>query len=388
MKKRLLNPWTWLFTGVLLLFFVISYLGLASHQPQPYPPYVSHSPSPSGLKGIYTYLEEEYSISVDRWSNEPQFLPQGGEEGGEGHLLIMMEPSFVPTETEMTAYKEFMKSGHTIILVSDNPIGMFDLRVEFTGPGELEDGSLSMETIEGETYQGQFRSIVRIQQESGDLSILTDDLGAIAIKRAVGEGTLIVANSPDWFVNGVILEEDHLSLALTLVGEGIGDSTGTIYFDEYIHGGAPSLTTIYPMAFLILFVQGTVVAILWLWYRGKRFGPILKPREEFVRFSDESLRALGAWYLRTGGKGFHESLGIQIDYVKQLMQERWGVPMQKSWKERQDTLEQKWQQMPKQEIQPFVEGLVTVLRKEKISKQEYLLWSKKIDRLRKGVEEG
>ncbi|MCD8511522.1 MAG: DUF4350 domain-containing protein [Bacillus sp. (in: Bacteria)] len=369
-----------------MLFFVVSYLGLASHQAQPYPPYVSHSPSPSGLKGIYTYLEEEYSISVDRWSNEPQFLPQGGDGGG--HLLIMMEPSFVPTETEMSAYKEFMESGNTILLVSDNPIGMLDVRVEFTGPGELEEGTLSMETMEGEGYQGQFRSNVRIQQEPNDRSLLTDSLGAIALKRTVGEGTLIVANSPDWFVNSMILEEDHLSLALMLVEAGIGDEAGTIYFDEYIHGGSPSITTIYPMAFLILFVQGVVVTALWLWYRGKRFGPILKPREEFVRFSDESLRALGAWYLRTGGKGYHEALGIQVDYVKQLMQERWGVPMQKSWKERQDILEQKWHKMPKQEIQPFLDGLVTVLRKDKISKQEYLLWSKKLDRLRKGVEEG
>ncbi len=36
---------------------------------------------------------------------------------------------------------------------------------------------------------------------------------------------------------------------------------------------------------------------------------------------------------------------------------------------------------------PFLNGLTNILEKEKISKQEYLLWSKKLDRLRKEVED-
>jgi hypothetical protein len=38
------------------------------------------------------------------------------------------------------------------------------------------------------------------------------------------------------------------------------------------------------------------------------------------------------------------------------------------------------------EINSFLTGLINILEKEKISKQEYLLWSKKLEELRKEVE--
>lgn len=139
------------------------------------------------------------------------------------------------------------------------------------------------------------------------------------------------------------------------------------------------------MWFLLLLLQGGLLTILWLWYNGKRFGPIFTVREETVRFSDEGIRALAAWYMR--GRRYHDSLEIQADYVKLSLQERWRIPYRLEWRELPVYFERKWPQLPKAEIHSLLNGLADILEKEKISKEEYLLWSKKIDRIRKEVED-
>ena len=44
--------------------------------------------------------------------------------------------------------------------------------------------------------------------------------------------------------------------------------------------------------------------------------------------------------------------------------------------------------MPKAELTSLLNGLTEYVEKEKVSKQEYLLWSKKLDEIRKEVEAG
>ena len=44
--------------------------------------------------------------------------------------------------------------------------------------------------------------------------------------------------------------------------------------------------------------------------------------------------------------------------------------------------------MQKLRFTSLLNGLTVVLRKEKLSKQEYLLWSKKLEEIRKEVEAG
>ncbi|MBU9722370.1 MULTISPECIES: DUF4350 domain-containing protein [Bacillaceae] len=376
MKGKLINRWTWIWVLILLLFILGNYIS-HSNQPQEYPAYVSQSPSQSGTKAIYTYLENEYG-NVTRWENEP-FLLQG-----ESDLLLMVEPFFVPPEQEMASYMDYINAGNTILLFSNNPVGMFDVKVEYSG---LSQEEAELESIDGSQYQATLYSDVRIQLEAEDEVLLQDEYGAIAVKRPLGDGSLIISNTPEWLMNDVILDYDHVPLILELLSTGLEDG-GQIIFDEYIHGATPSITTLYPKSFLVLLLQGAFVTLLWLWYRGKRFGPILQAREETVRFSDERITALAAWYLRLREKGLTDSLNTQAQYIKMLLQEHWRIPTHTEWLDMKEQLERKWTTVPKSEIEPFLIGLENVLRKESISKQEYLLWSKKLEQLRKGVEEG
>src|SRR5699024_8055442 len=82
-----------------------------------------------------------------------------------------------------------------------------------------------------------------------------------------------------------------------------------------------------------------LLTLFWLWYQGKRFGPLRQPREATVRFSNEKTSALAAWYQR--GRRYQDSIVIQADYLKLLLQEKWGIPYQQGWQECNDMMIQK-----------------------------------------------
>ncbi|MBP3952672.1 DUF4350 domain-containing protein [Bacillus suaedae] len=374
-RKTLRRTWIWL-TVLLLLFTLSSYIVL-DQPPREFPPNVSHSPSPSGVKALYTYLAEE-NTNQSRWSQDPELLLANGHE----QLLIMIEPAFIPSTEEMNQYRAFIEDGNTVLLVSENPTGMFDLKASPVAPSEEE---IIVTDSNGQDFTAFIPSTVRLMTDEDDEILLEDEDGVIAFKRSIGEGELIVSNSPSWFQNGQILEAEHLTLVLELLDE---HQATTVLFDEYIHGqeNAEKLTNIYPKWFLFSLLQAFLLAVLWVWFRGKRFGPILVARKESVRFSDEAINALAAWFIRS--KRYSDSLAIQADYMRILLQERWGISYSKDWKEIGPLLERKWSDVSPQDLQEFLGGLQQVLNKEKISKQEFLFWSKKIDQLQKGVEQG
>ena len=374
--KSTVKAWMWLL-GILGLFIGIGVI-VSPEKLKEYPAYVSESPSPTGLKALYTYLDDE-GESVRRFTLSPDRL----NKTGTGQLLIMAGPFTIPDQQEMDEYEDFMRSGNTILLMMDNPKGMFGTKAV---PGGEGIGSSVIRDGEGHTYQAEMLSDVRLEEGDSDTVLLDDVSGTIAYKSEVGEGQLIVSTTPAWMTNGNILKKDHLSMILLLLKNG-GASDGTILIDEYLHGGesGATLATLYPAWLLLLLLQLAIFILLTLWMQGKRFGSILVPREEMVRFSDERIKALSAWYLK--GKQYKASLVIQSDYIRLLFQERWGIPTSKEWSELKGPLERRLPAVSGKEIDAFITGMKSLLNRERISKQEYVLWSKKIEIFRKEVED-
>ncbi|MRG87478.1 DUF4350 domain-containing protein [Salinibacillus xinjiangensis] len=367
----------WILVISLLLFILVS-LYILSAKPKDYPDFVTESPSPTGVKALYTYLAGEFE-DVSSWDHEPGLLPKDDKQ-----LLIMVEPFLVLESHEQNAYQSFMESGNTILLFKQNPDDMFQLKTEqiFLPPTNETEGTVVMQ--EGSEYDADIQSPFRLVTGEGDETLLEDEQGTIAMKRSVGEGQLIVVTEPMLMMNDALLNADHLQLVLSLLNESEYEE---IVFDEYIHKNPNVFTlwTVFPQWFYVLLIQGALLALLWLWARGKRFGPIkAPPREDTVRFSDERIVALASWYQRR--KRYQESLLLQADYIKLLMQERWGIPYRKEWNEIGERLDRKWQSLTSEEVQIFVRELVQVLQKDKVKKAEFLVWTKKLDRLREEVE--
>lgn len=345
---------------------------------QEYVPYDSSSPSPTGTKAFYTYLKEE-NFPVSKWNQNPAFLPQ--TEGSS--LLIMIEPYFIPDSDVMNAYIEFMEEGNTILLLKNNPRGFFDIQINHIGNLTIESTEIN---YNGKHYESEIMSNIRIDSKDSDTILLSDNFGDVAIKRNYGAGSLILSVTPTWMMNEHILKNDHLPLLLNLLQEN-GFNYSRILIDEFYHGGSPSSALdVYQNWFLILLFQGALVTLLTLWMQGKRFGPIREAREEFVRYSDESIRALAAWQLR--GKTYNESLHTQADYLKYLLQEKWGIPYNRSWIDSITILTSRWKNKDSSQIVNFIYKLDEILKNERITKQEFLYWSKELDTLRKEVEEG
>ncbi|WP_373894404.1 DUF4350 domain-containing protein [Virgibacillus natechei] len=378
LQKSISGRRTLLWLAVLLLVVVVISYFIAPDKPEEHPAFVSESPSPTGVRALYTYLHNETG-SVERWTHDPEHLPVREAD----QLLIMAEPFFIPDQGKMDDYISFMESGNTILLLKTNPDGMFGLN---TTPVEDAANNEVIHNNTGTNYQAVKSSPVRIEAGVEDDILLHDEAGAIAIKRAYGNGTLIAATAPDWMTNSRILDEDHMPLLQELIQEETQE-WDAILFDEYMHetGHASSLTNLYPDWLLVLGVQAILLTLMWLWLQGKRFGPIIEPREETVRFSDERIRALASWYQK--GHRYQDSLAIQADYVKLLLQERWAIPYYKDWTDIKGQLEQRWEGQPSEGVGAFLDGLIHVLRKAHVNKQEYLLWSKKLDRLQKEVED-
>lgn len=377
LKKPQSNRPTRIWITVLLLSFLLINYFTFSQKPKEYPNYVSDSPSPTGVKAVYTYFNKE--MESKRWVSSPKMLPKDSDK----LVLVMIEPTFILDKNEMKAYTDFLESGNTILLFQNNPKGMFDIKTE---PAK-DDGSTNKKVYDSyhSIYKAEISSTIRLLPKNDDEILLYDDAGPISLKRLFGKGQLIVTIAPQWMTNGKLLNQEHLPLVLHLMNASNGHR---VLFDEYIHGdqNASNMLMIYPKWFLTFMLQGSLISILWLWYKGMRFGPIFFPREDSVRFSDEGIRALTAWYLR--GSRYHDSIVIQADYVKNLLQERWGIPSSWEWLDLASLFERKLHQMPTSEIGPFLDSLAYVLEKEKLNKLEYLLWSRKLDRLRKEVEQG
>lgn len=368
--------WIWL-VSLLFIFILFSFL-LFKEGPEEYPAYISESPAPMGTKGFYTYLNQE-ELDVERWQGSPETLTQ--TEGNE--LLFMIAPPLFGDEAEQESYQTYMEAGNTIVLLRQNPDGMFDLDTSYIEE-EITEESTTLNGIG--TYEALLQSPFRITTVDDDNVLLMDEEGeAIAVERAYGDGKLIVITEPDWLTNETITENEHFDIVLNLVDF---SSYSAIKFDSYVHGAGEriSIFTLYPRWLLVFSLELIILTLLWLWLKGKRFGPIIEPREATVRFSDERLKALAIWYIK--GKRYQDALKVQANYNKQLLQERYGIPYRKSWQDSLDAINRALTDMSTKEIENYISGLNDVLLKEKITKQEFVSWSKKNERLRKEVEEG
>ncbi|GAF63173.1 hypothetical protein BTS2_0064 [Bacillus sp. TS-2] len=381
MNETKSNLRTWLYVILVLLIFWIAGYFIFSNQPKEYPPFISESASPSGTKAFYTYLERE-GFPVDRWDKEPGLLSNQPSN----QLLLMIEPAYMPSAVEMEEYIEYMNQGNTILLMSQFPADYFGLATDFASLAT--DDPATIMNNNDEVFQAFMPGPARLIVDDENEVILADENGPIAINRSFGNGNLIAVISPEWIVNENILIYHHIELIAEALNQN-SDVPSLTLFNDYVHmpESSESYISLYPLWFQVFMVQLALLTILWLWIHGKRFGPVLKVREESVRFSDERLTALAAWYIKSNR--YCDSLRIQADYVKHLLQEKWGIPYAKPWSDMEEVLEKKLNdKLTNKQIKEFLNGLVTVLHKQELSKQEYIYWSKRLESIRKEVEEG
>ncbi|ENH96444.1 hypothetical protein J416_10541 [Gracilibacillus halophilus YIM-C55.5] len=369
------NGWLW----ILFLFLFIIFISLfsTSSPPKEYPAYMTESPSPTGTKAIYTYLKEE-NITATIEETSPLHLANTDQN----QLRILIDPPILTNEDELDGYKEYIQAGNQLVVLKENPDGWMNINASPFQSFEMQ----AEETYElqgnNEKYEAISYSNIRLEHHETDTILLKDEYGTIGLKRAIGEGSLIVITEPQWSMNQHITKTDHAEILLDTIHF---QSAEQVIFDQYKHVQSPlSSVSVYPDWTYVILIEGILLTILWLWFRGKRFGPIYPVREETVRFSDERIRALAKWYRK--GKNYQTALHDQAHYFKETVKMKYGVSFHRSWHERFTYLAGKIEGYSSEELESIADKMEQLLQKESIHKQEFVYWSKKIDNLQKEVE--
>lgn len=366
-----------------LLVSVTLFIGLGSmlipQQPKPFPDYVSDSPAPAGVKAIYTLLQDRID-QVSVWKEGPDALPLKDRR----QLMIVIEPFELFNPEEEAAFVRWMEAGNTLWLINDFPYGDFDISLDEVSDTPSEE----VTTIEGKAewmgrYQGLVRSISRLSPSANDQVLLMDQKGVIALARPYGAGELLVSVTPEWMTNEYIVEAEHVELMLPFFHRGAIEA---VWFNEYVHGYAksPALLETYPHWILLAAGQMMVVTLLWLWYKGRRFGPVEIPREQTVRFGDERIRALASWYERSGFLA--SSLLIQQKYVRERMQEAWGIPTSLDANVMMEALKHRLPPQQQTEWKQLWTRIEQLSQDKKVSHKQYIEWAKQLDQIRKEID--
>jgi len=380
MNNQATRRWPlWLPLIISIMVFCVLSLLFAPEKPKDYPPYLTASPSPTGVKAFYTYVKNESEQHVHIWHGSESALNGTGNNA----LMLMIEPDQPFTKNERLKWERWMKKGNTILLMVNDPKDYFSLRATRNHKVSDHDTYITGESELGGHYLGKISTAARLIDQKGDDILLKDGQGTLALSRPYGKGKLVVLLAPDWLTNDHILRGDQLKAVMNLLNALHPDD---IWFNEAIHGSNdhPGLLDVYPSWLIVLFAQLFFVLLLFLWYKGKRFGPVDLPREAAIRVSDERLQAIAKWYMR--GRLYKDSLAGQEAYLRQRLEDNWHISARLDARQMLDELRKRLPNDAFLQWQSTYSEWEKLRNKSQISKKEYLSWADILYSLLKEVE--
>ncbi|MEB4798606.1 DUF4350 domain-containing protein, partial [Paenibacillus chondroitinus] len=275
----------------ILLFFALGYW-LAKPKLPDLPPYLSFSADVDGTKAWKELLATKQS-AVKEWRLDWKHLP-----GGTSMLLVAIQPSAV-TKSDREHLLKWVQAGNDAIIFDREPQGWASwetVRVD-GGPqdargalGELEQLGKQEQQVKAvstirvsadyasadETLTGKVETSYRLQPGGSGLALFEDERGVLASRVQEGAGSITMVLTPTWLQNGTIDEASHFELIWPLFAK----SWDAVWVDETHHGYGtkPGLLAVYPAWLVLASAQLGLALLLWLWLRGKRFGPVHTPR--------------------------------------------------------------------------------------------------------------
>jgi hypothetical protein len=284
---------------------------------------------PEGYRAAWRLLETS-DVPVRRHMRPLEELPEG-----RGNLLVLAAPRSRPiTELEATFLRGWVSSGNTLVWLTG--LGDPDTwRRDATGirserrevhdtEGNLEWAlEVSLEALSFDRTEPVERFLpavlgtawtagvdqlyigtcIDLKVHGKEWSPLAGSIsGASVHVREMGEGRILLFPTPDLLDNEGLPRADNVTLLRNLVQAELGPE-GVVLFDEYHHGYSPSPLASVPASpvFRAGAFQALLLLGLFLWSRGRRFGPAVPLVRDERRPAVEYLHAM-AKILRHGGK--------------------------------------------------------------------------------------
>ena len=279
--------------------------------------YVSKS---GGALAAYLLLVNLH-FDVHRWEEPPARL----EDLGRNAVLVIAEPSELPTDPERRALREFVNGGGRLL---------------FCGP-ELKAFFPEAETVPAFKF-GWEESTARIPSyishgartialeprarwgklSAEQLSLYGDDEGPTVVAWRMGAGEILWWAGATPLTNAGLQRAGNLQLFLNTVSNPV---PLTVYWDEYFHGQRASLWSYFegtPVPWGIL--QAFVIALAVLFTFSRRSGPVVKPAAVSRLSPLEFVDTVGSLYqsARAG------SVAVAVSHRRLRLQlsQRMGLP--------------------------------------------------------------
>ena len=317
--------------AALVIFALVSSGWLRRAEPEFIPVRTTYSTRPAGTMACYL-LFERLGIELRRsdrplltetlekldvlFLTDPILFIEEGEMAGlrtwvrEGGVLVYSGPSFSgsPRERHVHARRDaeaaHENEHHPVVKpasatrvpddASDLPLARDVATVRFDQPRRLDlrDAGPFDRGDEGER-------------------LFADSVGTRIVSHQIGDGRLIVLADSSFLANGRLGKEDNAILAANLAAHALARARGgRVAFDEYHFGygsrptgwsllGTSLLRTAPGWAVLCLMTAG----VLFLIYKGRRFGTRYPPTRTRRRSKLEYVHSVGATYRAAGAHG-------------------------------------------------------------------------------------
>lgn len=364
--------------GIILAILLLLVCGWLLVKPQgpDFPPYVSVSAEPDGLKALTTLLADKGN-RVKEWKQPMRVLPEGV-----GQALVMVEPQAL-SDKEQTELLEWVKQGNDLIVFEENADAW--VGVPFS-TFKMEEENVQERNIQGpmldQRQSGTARTPYRLKNAASLEVLLYDDLGILAGRTQVGEGKVTLFLVPEWLTNQSILQHDHFEAIWPYFQNG----WSVLWMDEYHHGlqEKPGWLAVYPGWLIVGCVQMALSLLLWVWWKGKRFGPVYTLREWTVRRGDETLLAISSWYERRNLS--LDALLHRETFLRQLLFDHWGVHRRADRAEIVRLAKTKWSETDVDKIDRLLERIERAKTEKRYTSKRLLEDSILIDDITKRLE--
>jgi hypothetical protein len=293
--------------GVLAVLFIASFGLIPEGQPDQEGA-DSYSLSAEGKKAFFD-LASSLLPQVHR-STEHLIPPEDAE------VLVLLGPAQYPERAEWQSLYDWVAQGHSLVFAArqSDPIvemGPFEVRIvsKFTLNAEVEaeaetsEPVLPVNQIETSLASGELdwesRAIITAPPDQTE-TLLTVDGSAHVVRRAIGQGRLIVTSSDYIFDNLPLFRGNNGVLAYRILEA--AHPQGPVYFDESLNAAGPPKVVglLFGDPLRPLTLQLILCAVLFAWRSSQRMSQPTLVRKTRQRSLTEHATALGNLHFKVG----------------------------------------------------------------------------------------
>jgi hypothetical protein len=260
----------------------------------------TYSTQSGGAKAAYMLLSQLH-YPVRRWEEPPTELPKDGDN----NLLIIANPTQIPSTKERQALANFLESGGHVLFTGAEITNFFpDAKISrkaldpdwLTFAPSLPSGisrNASRVTIQPEAYWDE--------PNGEQLALYGNADSRAVVSWQFDDGALLWWCGPTPLSNSGITKDDNLAFFLNYVSIGSPQNSYRIYWDEYFHGQRSSLWSYArntPVTWGL--IQIAVVAAAVIFTFGRRSGPVYRQIMVSRLSPLEFVDTLGGLYERAG----------------------------------------------------------------------------------------